>query len=88
MVCRADRIDLVEKLLNGEYIEVNEVIWGNVTLLGVAKSIEMADVLIGHGAVLKGDGFDCFKNYITRQRLYMLEHFFNHHEFIYRYIYI
>ena len=27
IVCRADRVDLVERLLNGGYIGINEAIW-------------------------------------------------------------
>ena len=56
------------------------------TLLGVARSIEMAELLIKHGAVFKGKGgeFDCFKHYIRRYESHILNHFFNHPEFIYR----
>ena len=85
-VCGVGRIDLVEKLLNGRYVRINEQFWGGDTLLGGASSIKMADLLISHGAVFKGRGwkeFDCFKCYIIRCYPYMIKHFFNHHEFIY-----
>ena len=44
----------------------------------------MAEVLIKRGAMLKGKGFNCFNDYIIQRELHMLDHFFNHPEFIYR----
>ena len=84
VVCMADRVDLVEKLLNGGYVGINDHVWRGATLLGAANSIEMAEVLINHGAVFKGSGFDCFSYYINYPAPHMLNHFFNHPEFIYR----
>ena len=95
-----DKVDLVEKLLKGGYLGINEIIYNTTlllgidnnsikmgtTLLGLANSIEMADFLIDHGAMFKGRGcndFDCFEYYIIRPNLHMLEHFFNHPQFIY-----
>ena len=90
-VCELDRVDLVEKLLNGGYVGVNEIVWYGTTLLGLANSIEMADLLISHGAVFKGrwcNDIDCFSHYICYNKPHMLEHFFNHPEFIYRNLYM
>ena len=96
-VCVEGRVDLIEKLLNGEYIGINEVICAGVTLLGVARSIDMAEFLINRGAVFRGGGrdrvepkrlgkeeLDCFGYYITHPALHILNHFFNHPQFIYR----
>ena len=83
-VCDADRVDLVEKLLKGEYVGVNEKVWCGSTLLGFANSIEMAELLIKHGALFKVLDFDCFYYYIILSVPHMLEHFFNHPQFIYR----
>ena len=83
-VCMSGEVDLVEKLLKGGYVRINdEHVWCETTLLGVADSIKMADLLISHGAVFKGKDFDCFRVYIRRYEPHMLEHFFNHPEFIY-----
>ena len=87
--CMAGEVDIVEKLLNGGYVGVNgpvginEIVWRDVTFLGITNSIEVAELLIKHGAVFKGKGFDCFKHYILRYDPYMIDHFFNHHQFIY-----
>ena len=67
MVCMAGRVDLVEKLLNGGYVGINDHVWCGGTLLGLTMSIEMAEILIKHGAVLKGREFDCFSFYINRR---------------------
>ena len=92
-VCGADRVDLVEKLLNGGYVGINEIYICWTTLLGVANSIKMAELLIKHGALFKGRGcndFDCFSFYIYNCKHHMLNHFFNHPEFIYtdKYMYL
>ena len=87
-ICELDRVDLVEKLLKGEYVGVNEKVWCGSTLLGVARSIEMADLLIKHGALFKVLDFDCFYYYINYHKLHMIKHFFNHPEFIYTEQYI
>ena len=78
-----DRIDLVEKLLKGGYVGVNEIVWLGSTLLRFVNSIKMAEFLINHGAVFKGNEFDCFIFYICDYKPHMLNHFFNHPEFIY-----
>ena len=36
-VCREDRVDLVEELLNNGCISINQVIGWGITLLGVAS---------------------------------------------------
>ena len=82
-VCDTDRIDLVEKLLKGGYVGVNEIVWLGSTLLRFVNSIKMAEFLINHGAVFKGKDFDCFIDYIKYPKPHMLNHFFNHPEFIY-----
>ena len=86
VVSFAGRVDLVEKLINGGYVGVNEVFCIRTTLplLGVANTTEMADLLISHGAVFRGREFDCFDHYIRRYETHMIEYFFNHPEFIYR----
>ena len=85
---RGGRVDLVEKLLNCEYTEINEFVCDGGTLLGFVNSIEMAEVLIKHGATFKGRGFDCFKEYVSSPpRLHILNHFFTHPEFIFRNVY-
>ena len=66
-------------------VGINEHVWHGGTLLGIANSIRMAEVLINNGATFKGREFDCFSYYISsRPRLHMLNHFFNHPEFMYR----
>ena len=83
-ICKADRVDLVEKLLNGGYVGINDHVWRRGTLLGITRSIKMAEFLINHGAVFKVGEFDCFSDYIYRLAPHMLNHFFNHPQFIYR----